>query len=124
MRLRQYCILAGALFVCAPLGAHHNAFACLARDTTVTIEGVVKEFRFENPHAILTITAANGSVVTAEWLTIFELSNGWGITREFLGQGDRVVVRGSPYLCETNRISLLSEVRRLDDGWSWTSSTD
>lgn len=116
------CSVAVLLGVCIPLAAHHNDYACLARDRTVTIEGVVDAIEFSDPHVVLTIRTENSVIVTAEWRALWELANGWGITRDILRTGDRVAVRGAPYTCEVNRLSLITEVRRLADGWSWTAT--
>ena len=101
--------------------AHHNGYVCVARGKSVTVEGEIEAFQFSDPHVVLMIRTDDSTVVTAEWMTMFQLSNGWGITKEILRPGDRVVVRGSPYACEENKISLIAAVRRLDDGWSWSS---
>lgn len=119
MRTPRIALLVAVLVVCSPLRAHHDAYACLVRDRSVTVEGLIDDIRFEDPHVVLTIKTDLSIVVTAEWRTIWELSNRWGITREFLRRGDRVLVRGSPYDCEENRMSIIVEVRRLEDGWSW-----
>ena len=119
MRFLSLCLLAASLLLCYPVDAHHDGYVCVARDKTVTVEGVIEEFQFVDPHVVLIVRTDDSTVVTAEWMTMWQLSNGWGITQQILRQGDRVVVRGSPYECEENRISLLTEVRRLDDGWSW-----
>lgn len=119
MRTPRVCLLIAALVVCCPLRAHHDAYACIARDRSVIVEGIIEDIRFEDPHVVLTIKTDQSVIVTAEWKTIWELSNRWGITRDVLRRGDRLFVRGSPYECEDNKISLVVEVRRVEDGWTW-----
>ena len=60
-------LLAGALVVIAsaPVLAHHSA-AMFEEKKTVTVEGVVKEFQFTNPHSwlLVDVTDKNGKVTT------------------------------------------------------------
>lgn len=114
-------VVAASLGTSISVSAHHNASVCLARDRTVVVEGVVDAIQFADPHVVMTIRVEDSVLVTAEWQSSWQLANGWGITRDILRIGDRVAVRGSPYTCEDNRISMITEVKRLADGWSWTA---
>ena len=80
----------------ASLQAHHYGRACLARDKTITVVGEIVEIQFSDPHVVIRLKTDQSIVVTAEWLSMWELSNGWGITSQILRQGERLVVRGSP----------------------------
>jgi uncharacterized protein DUF6152 len=58
-------LCAAALIVAAPALAHHSG--TMFDDTkTVTLEGVVKEFRYTNPHSqlLVDVTGADGTVTT------------------------------------------------------------
>ncbi len=86
----------------------------------ITIEGIVSELRFRNPHPIL-IVSVGDAVNATEWLLEMdnrrELSR-IGMTSDTLRPGDRVVVVGNPSL----RVSQRAYIRRLDrpaDGFGY-----
>jgi hypothetical protein len=60
-------LLAGALVLIASASAlaHHSA-AMFEEKKTITVEGVVKEFQFTNPHSwlLVDVTDKNGKVTT------------------------------------------------------------
>ena len=55
--------IAVALFA-SPALAHHS-FAMFDADTKVTIEGIVKEFQWTNPHAWIMLNVANAALAQA-----------------------------------------------------------
>lgn len=122
IQIRAMSLLLTSLLVSGPISAHHDSYACIARDRSVSVEGIVEDIRFEDPHVVLTIKTDRSIVVTVEWRPVWELANRWGITRDILRRGDRIYVRGSPYECEQNRMAVLVEIRRLEDGWFWTAA--
>ena len=54
----------------APIGAHaHHSFAAnFVQDQTVSVQGVVKEFWFENPHARIYLDVTNADGEVEEWM--------------------------------------------------------
>lgn len=84
--------------VAVPAFAHHSS-AAMDQTKTVTIEGVVKEFRWSNPHCWLDVEVADAKGATALWS--FEMTSpqilaraGWkSSTIKF---GDKVTVVGNP----------------------------
>lgn len=81
-----------------PAAAHHS-LSIYDRGQSKTVEGVVKEFRFVNPHAriILLVASADGS--TKEW----DFEGGGirrlterGISVNTIGKGDRITVSYNP----------------------------
>ena len=52
--LRHMTVFAAALLLTAPVSAHHSD-AGVDMESTVTIEGTVKEFAWRNPHAYVII---------------------------------------------------------------------
>jgi hypothetical protein len=83
----------------APVSAHHS-FAMFDRSAQVTIEGVVKEFQFTNPHSwIQLMVAPPGGGEPREW-AIEALSpnvlmrSGW--KKNTLKPGDRVKLLINP----------------------------
>lgn len=106
-------VVLGALFGIATLAAHHSISAIYDSSQRKTIEGVVTEFQFVNPHPIVLVDVENGSGGTEQWR--LEMDNRVelvqiGFTRETLKPGDRVVVMGSPARRQTQNLY----IRRLD----------
>ena len=121
MHSSRVVLLVACLLMLSPAEAHHEAYACIERDVTVTVIGLIEDVRYDDPHVVLSIRTDQSIVVTAEWRAPWELANRLGITRELLQRGDRIAVRASPYDCEPNRIALIVELRRIADGWSWSA---
>lgn len=90
--------LVPTLFAAAwPAQAHHSLTA-YDHARQVALEGVVAEFRFANPHPVLTIDVGTGAARQAwrlEMDNLFEL-RGVGLTEDSFRPGDRVLVSGSP----------------------------
>jgi DNA/RNA endonuclease YhcR with UshA esterase domain len=93
----------------ARLPAHH-AFSPVYDDKrTVSVSGVVTQFRFVNPHALLSLDVTDDRGQVTKWTVEFagrlNLSeNGW--TEDSIKAGERVTVTGNPTHAEgTNRIA-------------------
>jgi len=78
--------------------AHHSG-AMFEPAKTITLEGVVKEFEYTNPHSWLWITVTNEDKTTTDWgfeaegpSTLFRN----GIKKSDLAPGDKVTVTGRP----------------------------
>ena len=101
--------------------AHHSISAVYDDTQRVTIEGVVTEFQFVNPHPIVVIDVKDSSGKAQQWR--LEMDNqrelaDIGFTSDTLKPGERLVVIGS--LGRRQAQSLY--VRRLDrpsDGFSY-----
>lgn len=77
----------------------HHSLAPYDRTVSKTIEGVVKDYIFANPHVRLTIAVANADGSTTDWE--FESTNvsrllGRGFNRVSARTGDTVTVRYNP----------------------------
>jgi hypothetical protein len=90
--------LCGAVLIAAPALAHHSG--TMFDDTkTVTLEGVVKEFQYTNPHSwlLVDVTGADGTVTTwgfeAEGPTSLMLMQ---VRRSDFTPGTRVTIIGHP----------------------------
>ena len=110
-----------SLGVSAPFAhAHHSIAGMYDTGEEVTIEGIVAELRFRNPHPILIVNVGDAGSVT-QWL--LEMDNRReltriGMTSETLRPGDRVIVIGNP----SRRVSQRVYIRRLDrpaDGFGY-----
>jgi hypothetical protein len=104
------------------LSAHHSFSAYYFEEQSITLEGVVQEFQYRSPHALLMFDVRDAQRQTrtyaAEWANPSRL-NRQGITRDTLKPGDAVVVTGSPGRTATEYKVHLKGIRRPADGWAW-----
>jgi hypothetical protein len=56
----------------APAFAHHSFAAQYDGNNTVTLDGIVKEFRFVNPHALAKIDVADDKGAVQQWTVEFD----------------------------------------------------
>jgi len=99
--------------------AHHSFLSIYDQDSVVTIEGVVTEVWFENPHSRVYVetTDADGSKVLWESETYprnILVRRGWN--HNDLKVGDAVVLTGRQARNGTNRVQMLT-LTRPSDGW-------
>ena len=104
--------LAAILASVATAGAHHSIAGMYDASQNTTLEGIVAQFQFINPHPVLVVTIQRGAA-TEQWQ--MEMDNrrelsAIGITETTLKPGDRVVVFGSPARRDARRLY----IRRLD----------
>ena len=94
--------MAAILFACLAVSAfaHHSA-AGIDRNKTVTVEGVVKEFKWGNPHSWLDVEVPNAKGGSDVWS--FEMNppaylvrNGW--KSNSVKAGDKIKVSGHPFM--------------------------
>ncbi|HEY8520813.1 MAG TPA: DUF6152 family protein [Gammaproteobacteria bacterium] len=88
--------VAVGLLCAAPSVAHHSFAVHFVEDRLVTVSGVVTEFRFRNPHGIVTLAADDDG---GEWRAETNSPNilrrrGW--TPDSIKPGDRVTIEGYP----------------------------
>src|SRR5262245_6956913 len=96
-----FCIGAMAISA-APVLAHHSG-AMFEKEKTITVEGVVKEFQYTNPHSWLLVNVKNkdGSITT------------WGFEAEGPSTLQRAGIRPSDFKAGTK---LKVTVRPMKDG--------
>jgi hypothetical protein len=84
----------------APVANAHHAFSPVYDESRViTTAGVVTEFRFVNPHAMLSIDVADETGKVVQWVVEFpgRLNLGdVGWTADSIKAGERVTVTGNP----------------------------
>ena len=114
-RIASGAVLAAALWLAVPAFPHHSNVA-FEVTKVVTVTGVVKEFRWANPHTWLSVTADDGKGGKVEWS--FEgrapgvlTRAGW--SRSSLKPGDTVTVDMSPAKDGTNS-GLIARVTKGD----------
>ena len=106
--------VAGVVVLGGAVGAHH-AFSPVYDDKrTVTVAGVVTQFRFVNPHAFLSLDVTDDTGKTSKWTVEFagrlNLSEiGW--TAESLKAGERVSVTGNPTHTPSQQIAFVRIVK-------------
>jgi hypothetical protein len=79
-----------------PMLAHHSFMAEFDQRQPVTVEGVVTDVKWQNPHTFFYVDARDGSGKTVNWALETGSPNalmlrGW--TRETMKHGDHVSVR-------------------------------
>jgi hypothetical protein len=96
--VRAPLILTVVLLSAVPAVAHHSIAGVYDQSTPVTLEGVVTEFKFVNPHPFLVLAVARRGEQQS-WKV--ELDNrselvAAGMTARSFDAGDRLTVTGSP----------------------------
>jgi len=107
------------IVIAIPAEAHHSFLSIYDQDSVSTIEGVVTEVWFENPHSRVYIEAANADGSRTVWETETYPRNilvrrGWN--HDDLKVGDEVVLTGRKAKNGSNRMQMLTLVRP-SDGW-------
>ena len=111
--------LIAAAVLAAP-GAAHHSYAPFDRAHPVTIEGVVEQVEWVNPHVRLGVRTPEGALYEVEWLSANGLAR-QGERESPLAPGDQVSITGAPHRDSEQRVmSLVSEVMRPADGWRWS----
>ena len=93
--------------------AHHSISAVYDSSQQVTVEGIVTEFQFVNPHPFVTMDVKQDSGSAQQWW--LGMDNLWeltkiGMTSQTLKRGDRIVVTGSPARVKSQSLY----IRKLD----------
>ena len=107
------------IVISIPVGAHHSFLSIYDQDSVSTIEGVVTEVWFENPHSRVYIEATNADGSRTVWESETYPRNilvrrGWN--HDDLKVGDEVVLTGRKAKNGSNRMQMLTLVRP-SDGW-------
>ena len=109
------------LFSCftVPVLAHHSFLSIYDQDSVLTVEGVVTEVWFENPHSRVYVEATqeDGEKVVWESETYprnILVRRGWN--HNDLKAGDEVILKGRRAKNGTTRMQMLS-LTRPSDGW-------
>ena len=102
------------------MAAHHSIAALYDQSRPKTIEGVVTEFHFVNPHPFVVIAVKGGGGSSEPWR--LELDNRIelvqiGFTVDTLKPGDRVVVVGSPARRQAQSLYIRRLERPSDGFW-------
>jgi hypothetical protein len=110
--------LAGICLTATVASAHHS-YAAYDRDHPVSVEGEISQVLYANPHVILTVRTTDAEY-TVEWLSLYQVSR-WILAKGKLAVGDHIVLTGCALRDRTERrISLVTDIRRPSDGWTWS----
>jgi hypothetical protein len=101
--------------------AHHSISGMYDSSRKVTIEGVIAQFQFVNPHPFVLMDVSDGNGTAQRWHLEMD-SRGElariGFTSATLKQGDRIIVSGS--LSRRDASSLyISRLDRPSDGFGY-----
>lgn len=114
-----HAIVVALVLVSVPLRAHHSLSEYdIARK--ITLDAVVREFHFVNPHPYLLVDLRTGSD-TRIWRLELDNRNELvdiGMTSETFVRGDRVVVTGPPGHAQ-KPILYVRELQRTADGFRY-----
>ena len=101
-------------------GAHHS-LSDYDSSRQATVEGVVAQYQFVNPHPFLVLDVRDRSGAVQQWKLEMdnrsELSD-IGVTKDTFKAGDRIVVSGSPGHTQP-RIMYIRRLDRPADGFGY-----
>jgi hypothetical protein len=105
-----------AIVVTASLAFAHHSNVAFEVNTVITVTGVVKEFRWANPHTWVALTADDGKGGKVEWSIEGRapgvlLRSGW--TRTSIKPGDTVTIDFSPAK-DGSKTGLIARVTKAD----------
>ena len=132
MKAHQFLLMISSVGVVDTALAHHAFTPIYDGDGEITIEGVVTEFEYINPHAMMKIDVTDETGTTRNWLAemagrLSLLRYGWSETT--VSPGDRVLVTGNPTHSGAERmflrrIVLADGTELLDPGYAKRSQID
>jgi len=97
--LRQVLLVGVAMLTAGGSAWGHHSFAMFDLDKEVTLAGVVKVFKWENPHCWLDVIASDGKGGTTDWsmeMGAQGMLSRTGWKRTTLKAGDKVTVVFNP----------------------------
>jgi hypothetical protein len=93
----SFCVVVGVVLNSSPVYAHHS-FSATFTNETITVEGVVDEVKFSNPHVIVYFNVTDDKGKTTRWMTegaAATLMRGRGWSKDTLNPGDYIRVTGN-----------------------------
>jgi hypothetical protein len=114
MRLTIAFVVIALARTVTPAAGHHAFSPVYDEKRTITVEGVVTQFRFVNPHATMSMDVTDKSGKTVKWVVEFAgrlnlADAGW--TEDSIKAGERVKVTGNPTHTGSQRIFFRRLVR-------------
>jgi hypothetical protein len=119
MDFRYLAAVLVATLIAPAVAAAHHGYDDFYKDRRVTVEGVLEDLIYANPHVTMKIRTDAGDLYTALWEGVGGVQRRGG-TRTMFNEGDRIKVVGCPPRDPASReIALLRQVTRMSDGWTW-----
>jgi uncharacterized protein DUF6152 len=119
MKHRYLTVVLVATLIAPALASAHHGYDDFYKDRRVTVEGVLEDILYANPHVTMKIRTDAGDLYTALWEGVGGVQRRGGTPTTFKA-GDRVKVVGCPPRDQASReIALLRQVTRMSDGWTW-----
>lgn len=121
MNVAQNLVVVGgftALFAAAASNAHHSVAGQYDPSAAVTVEGVVVEVEFRNPHSRIRMEIADASGRTEVWtLEMDDIADmaEQGVSSDTLRVGDELVIFGFPAR-DGSRLLHIERLQRPSDG--------
>lgn len=118
MRVLALWVAAVLMAAGAATRAHHSVAGAYDDTRDTTIDGLITEFRFVNPHPFITITKSeDGESWRLDMDNRYEF-DAIGFTADDLGIGDRIIVNGILARREANRLYVM-RLERPTDGFGF-----
>ena len=125
MRRSARSIVTLIFLLCGVAARAHHGYATFFDPTerTVAIEGQLESLLYTNPHVVMKIRAANSTVYTVTWQAAAWVERNARVTKSTFTTGDHLIVIGAPSRDPaSHEVTLVREVRRPRDQWSWRST--
>lgn len=97
--------------------AHHSFPASYETDQIITLDGIVEDWVWRNPHPFLFVAVEQGNGETQTWAVEFGNATGLalrGLTPEDFHQGDHMLVVGNPGRRGRTALHFMGLVRPAD----------
>ena len=107
----------GIALLVGPVSAHHAASVAYHVDKTITVEGVVTEVKWENPHTWVYVEAKDASGNLVKWSFEGAVPNQLyrrGVTPAVLKPGVRVTIKAHPARDASRNAGEMTEVLGAD----------
>jgi hypothetical protein len=115
-------LVLGAAMANGPLVLAHHSFAAIYADRSKTIQGVVVQFQFRDPHSFIQVSVRTPEGLEmryeVEWRGAVQLTR-QGVTRLTVKAGDYLVITGNPSRNQQDHWLRASSLRRPRDGFAW-----
>ncbi len=112
MNQKRLILLIAFLFVVLGAQAHHSPASLYHMEQIVTVEGVVTDYLFINPHARIHFDVVNSSGEVEHWMaeggTPNALARIFGWDGSEIAEGDQITIRGNPPRDGSNLIHWLT----------------
>jgi hypothetical protein len=101
----------------------HHGYADYVTERRITVEGVLEEIQFTNPHVIMRLRTADSTMYICIWQSALWVGQVANVTASTFRIGDQLVINGAPSRsANLKELASLREVRRPRDEWVWRAN--